>query len=239
CHESEDGEIRAIASGGVPGMTGYQYDWSNNDTGPLTNRLAAGTYTLTTTDANNCMTVNSFDVGQPDPVIVNVETEPATDGCNGTATAMVSGGTPPYSYDWSVGAKPTDMQVTGLCPGDISVIVFDANGCTPQPEETEALVKDRRFPCAESRLVMSPNGDGLNDFFFINCNEDFTENSLEIYDRWGELVFNTVNYDNTWDGVNNAGEALPTGAYYYVFEYIDGSGNLVQAKGSITLLREE
>lgn len=68
---------------------------------------------------------------------------------------------------------------------------------------------------------MSPNGDGVNDFFVIEGIELF-ENNLKIYDRLGRLVFKTKNYQNNWGGVANQNvflnrnDGVPTGTYFYV-----------------------
>ena len=70
----------------------------------------------------------------------------------------------------------------------------------------------------------SPNGDGTNDFLIINCitNPEYADNSLEIYDRYGNQVFATKGYDNTWDGTRNNTD-LPKGTYFYILDLGDGS----------------
>jgi gliding motility-associated-like protein len=73
---------------------------------------------------------------------------------------------------------------------------------------------------------MSPNGDGINDTFEIIGLEDYPENKLIVFNRWGHKVYEATNYDNTWDGVSQAaltlGETtLPKGTYYYIFQVPD------------------
>ena len=68
----------------------------------------------------------------------------------------------------------------------------------------------------------SPNGDGINDLFEIPDIGRFEGNNLQVFNRWGNLVFEADNYDNSWDGSNTSkltflGDNLPTGTYYYVF----------------------
>jgi gliding motility-associated-like protein len=152
---------------------------------------------------------------------------------------MVSGGTGPYEYRWNTNAVSADSVITDLCPGDYQVVVVDAKGCESDPVVTEAAVLDRRFPCMDMRTVISPNGDGENDNFLINCIELTNDNRLLIFNQWGQLVYEAENYDNEWRGISLSGEALPEGAYYFIFEFTDNEGNFVQEKGSITLLLKE
>ena len=140
-------------------------------------------------------------------------------------------------YRWNSNNALNTAQITGLCPGSYFVEVSDINGC--KAEIATGEVQDRRFPCLEERSVISPDGDGLNDNFIIFCaDSDFSDNRLEIFDRWGQLVFEAKNYDNSWTGQTPFGQELPEGPYYYILEYKDPNGNLLQKKGSITLLRE-
>ncbi|MDX1470583.1 MAG: gliding motility-associated C-terminal domain-containing protein, partial [Flavobacteriaceae bacterium] len=75
----------------------------------------------------------------------------------------------------------------------------------------------------------SPNGDGANETFVIDCIERYPNSKLEIYNRWGSLVYEDVGYQNDWTGTSN-GDAvidqdsdLPVGTYYYVLDLKNGS----------------
>lgn len=75
----------------------------------------------------------------------------------------------------------------------------------------------------------SPNGDGVNDFFKIDCISRYPNNSLQIYNRWGNIVYQTRSYKNDWDGTPNGRamvqpeDQLPVGTYYYILDLGDGS----------------
>ncbi len=75
----------------------------------------------------------------------------------------------------------------------------------------------------------SPNGDGVNDILIINCIDNYPNNKLEIYNRWGNIVYEKRGYNNDWEGISNgratvnASEELPVGTYYYVLDFGDGS----------------
>ncbi|WP_297702855.1 gliding motility-associated C-terminal domain-containing protein [uncultured Eudoraea sp.] len=81
----------------------------------------------------------------------------------------------------------------------------------------------------------SPNGDGTNDLLKINNLEDYPGNSLEIFNRYGNKIFEAqgMTDGNTWDGTRN-GEQVPTGTYFYILDLGDGSEI---SKGWIQLIR--
>ncbi|NRD20649.1 gliding motility-associated C-terminal domain-containing protein, partial [Winogradskyella eckloniae] len=75
----------------------------------------------------------------------------------------------------------------------------------------------------------SPDGDGINETFVIDCIERFPENKLEVYNRWGNIVYTANGYLNDWTGISNGravinqSDELPVGTYYYVLDLGDGS----------------
>lgn len=93
--------------------------------------------------------------------------------------------------------------------------VCNENGCDT------ALVKVF-VRCSEIVIftAVSPNNDGMNDEFYIGGIEDKTENRLQIFNRWGNLVFEIEDYQNDWIGEWN-GKQLPDGTYFFIFEVKD------------------
>jgi gliding motility-associated-like protein len=70
---------------------------------------------------------------------------------------------------------------------------------------------------------ISPNGDGQNDAFWVNCNDEFPKATISIFNRWGDEVFRSNgHYNNDWRGVNQVEKDLPDGTYYYIYEFNDG-----------------
>jgi len=135
CNGGSDGTATATPSGG---MAPYTYNWSNgiNGTATLTN-LSAATYTVTVTDANGCQNIASSILLNPDLLIVFAS--PNGTDCvnpNGSAIAMVSGGTPGYTFLWSDANNQTTQSVVNLPPGDYTVTVTDMNGCTASATTT-------------------------------------------------------------------------------------------------------
>jgi hypothetical protein len=111
------------------GTAPYTYSWSNGATTSGINALSAGTYHITVTDANGCSATDSVIISQPF-ITVNYDSSGNTP-CGkrqGYIAVSASGGTPPYTYQWSNSA--TTSYITGLSVGTYSVLVTDANGCT-------------------------------------------------------------------------------------------------------------
>lgn len=78
--------------------------------------------------------------------------------------------------------------------------------------------------CLKIYNEFSPNDDGQNDFFYIDCIERYPDNQLEIFNRWGNLVYFQKGYKNTWDGKEEgSAKTLPEGTYFYILDLGDGS----------------
>lgn len=70
---------------------------------------------------------------------------------------------------------------------------------------------------------ISPNGDGTNDALYINCIDQYPNNSIQIFNRYGNEVFAARGYDNSWMGTGKNGD-LPKGTYFYILDLGDGTG---------------
>ena len=129
CNGGNNGTATLTGSGGTPPLS---YTWS---TTPVQNTataisLTTGYYSCTITDADNCTYLVSVVITEPAPLVLNTSSTP--DICrssNGSASAIVSGGTPAYSYSWDL-SSAVDPDIFNLSAGNYSVTVTDSNGCT-------------------------------------------------------------------------------------------------------------
>ena len=99
----------------------------------------------------------------------------------------------------------------------------------------EALVTPS---CLEFYNIITPNGDGLNDNFVISCIDTYIGAVVEIYDRYGSIVYKKQNYKNDWNGVSNQsgkGQKLPNGTYFFVLKF--NNGNTENIKSYIQIIR--
>ena len=127
CNGGANGGASASATGGT---AGYTYLWSNNGNTASISGLAAGTYTVTISDANSCQATASVTVSQPAAIVptVTVTTVSCYNGTNGSATVAATGGTGNLGYAWTGGGNTT--TINNLAAGNYCVTVTDANNCS-------------------------------------------------------------------------------------------------------------
>ena len=96
--------------------------------------------------------------------------------------------------------------------------------------------------CLKVYNTITPNGDGMNDYFIISCIENFPNTMIEIFDRYGSIVYKKKNYKNDWNGVANqtskiikTGEKLPNGTYFFILKMNDT--NIKDKKSYIQIIK--
>lgn len=123
---TNDGTATAAPTGGT---SPYTYVWTTGDLTASITGLDVGTYTVTVTDANDCTTTQSVTVAAGCVLTSNfIATNPSCNGLtNGQATVIITGGTSPFTYEWSSGGD--EQTETNLGEGTYTVSVVDADGC--------------------------------------------------------------------------------------------------------------
>lgn len=127
CFNGNDGSATVSAVGGT---SPYSYQWSNSQTTQKANNLSAGSYSVTVTDANGCTSINTATISEPTQLSSSFTSSSSVScfgGSDGTATVLASGGTAPYTYQWS--NNQTTQTASNLSAGTHSVSITDANGC--------------------------------------------------------------------------------------------------------------
>ena len=199
----------------LPGMT-----VAGNDDSLFVNNTA-GTYTYVLLAANGACT-------HTDTVVVNVIAPPLANAgpdisiaTGGSATIGGSpSGPPSATFVWSPGVDLSNPNAANPVADPAAtttyvLVVTDTNGCTAS-DTMELIV----LPAISFPNGFTPNGDGTNDVWQIDNITPFENCEVEVYNRWGELLFRSVGYNTPWDGRYN-GEPLPVGTYYYVIELND------------------
>ena len=242
CAGESDGILQAEPNGG--GNQPYTYEWSNGATSQVIVNLSPGNYDLTITDATNNTSTQTYNLQAPVPI--NIATTANVDACidnDGSIEIGISGGTAPYSIAWSTGAINT-TQIDSIRAGEYGVIITDARDCT-----ASATLTNNSDPtcvkCYTGLEVITPNEDGRNDAFRLNCANQAKGNVLRIFNRWGEMVYQAEGYsctlgteDDCWKGQNLSNRDLPKGGYFWVFEFEEGDGKVQRIRDHVTILRE-
>ncbi|MCP4089457.1 MAG: T9SS type B sorting domain-containing protein [Gammaproteobacteria bacterium] len=125
---------------------------------------------------------------------------------------------------------PLDIEEPDSATSTDSTIV-DTPIPEPGPEDTADQLEDCFIP-----NVITPNGDGYNDKFHIDCLDGASQATLRIYNRWGNEVYFTHSYSNDWNG-SYRGSQLPLGTYYYIISFDRGDGFAVDKAGHVSILR--
>lgn len=153
CNGGSNGGISVVPSGGfgpAAGYGGYMYNWSNNTTQSSLIGASAGTYTLTVTDGV-CTSTAQYTVSQPPPLTATTSHTDAPCGGNGTATIVISGGTPPYTgVNWAGIPGYTVSLPAGTWIADFQ----DANGCSALLQYTETIAQ---LPCGITTSITKTN----------------------------------------------------------------------------------
>ena len=155
CNGGANGSATVAPTGGTPP---YTYSWApSGGTAATATGLAAGTYTVTVTDANNCQATRSFTINEPTALTATTSQNNTScnGGANGTASVTVSGGTPGYTYSWSPSGG-TAATASGLAAGTYTVTITDANNC--QITRNFTITEPAILSATTSQINVSCNG---------------------------------------------------------------------------------
>jgi gliding motility-associated-like protein len=183
-----------------------------------------------TKSANVNVTVYRFTVANAGPD-QTVFYSPINKYTLGDTTPVGTGGNGTYSYVWSPASDLDSDNVQHpkfLTPDSgyytYSVTVTDGHGCTASDEVNYTVIKKAVL---DVPTLFTPNGDGVNDVFYIPGVESYPNNELIVADRNDQVVYRKAGYKNDWGGINELGfsqqgQKLPADTYFYTLKLEDG-----------------
>ncbi|QHS63703.1 T9SS type B sorting domain-containing protein [Chitinophaga agri] len=308
CNGREDGVITVTIEEGTPPIE-YALNGGSFQPNPTFPDLAAGDYVVTARNASCSLDIPVTLTEAAALTLTYNKTDEHCGDANGAIAAIVTGGTPPYTYTWNNVAGST--TISNLQAGTYQLVVSDNTNCavqesimldnvvlppvyisnndttinigqsvqlnaynavdyawtpvaglscvtcadpvaTPSQTTTYTVTTVTGMNCVKTDLVtinvtfnnslyiptaFTPNADGVNDLFVIKSRGVATYN-IQIFSRWGQLLFNSTNPGEHWDG-RYKGVLQPAGSYIYVVTYSffgDKSSETTQ-KGVFTLIR--
>lgn len=219
-----------------PGV--IQYEWSTGETEstieviPIEN----STYSVTGTNEIGCIsTIETGVIVKPIPQIyVSPSVAIVTEG--ESITLQVFSDIPTTTFEWNNGDITPIITITPMNTMTLYV-EGNADGCLSDTSITITVlpVFDEDFSIYIPNSF-TPNNDGLNDLFAPK-GENIEFITFLIYNRWGELIYQSYESFPSWDGFSN-GKLVPSGVYIYFVRYIKAdTGALKQKQGSVTLIR--
>jgi len=210
------------------------YDWSNGSADPSIS-VGSGTYTVTVTDANGCEGISSA-------VTVNISpypnagatATPPSPSLPGTTVlftdqSIVSSGSI-VTWFWDFGNGVTsgsqNPSIPFVDPGvyTITLTVTTADGCS-NTYTFDYIIQPIEVVIPN---VFSPNSDSHNEYFHITGLEGYPGSSLTVYNRWGNVVYESTSYKNNWNAKD-----VSEGTYFYELK-VRGSDPMT---GAVTILR--
>ena len=229
--------VSVTASGGKPG---YTYSWTNlpgTGPGPYTvNPSSPTTYCATVKDQCNststqCVTIYAL----PAPKAIFW---PAPDTImGGQFVTFIDSSTGATNWNWTFGDDHTSsMQFPYnqyIAPGNylVTLVVSNVVGCADTATDTVYVTEGVYIP-----NIFTPNNDGQNDVFHITAGGMKAFN-IEIFNRWGERVFESNSAGIEWDGRSMTGVEESDGTYYYILKATDFAGKTYNIDGYVQLVR--
>ena len=233
----------ATASASPSGGTGpYNYSWSDGGLVSQISNLTSQIYSVTVTDANNCRTDTTFNIISGGGVVATAMASDTSITMGDTILLVASGGDF-YSWDPSTGVScgtcsnttASLFQTTTYC-----VMLSDSAGCN----DTACVTINVDTTCEPFiPTAFSPNADSLNEMECVYANPCFSEFLFRIFNRWGEIVFETRDLKKCWNGMyknvsfDKPEEPVNLEVFYYTFDGVKLNGEKQVQKGTITLVK--
>lgn len=196
----------------------------------------AGTFAIGYSIPSNACTV---------PASLQIVVNPAPTGFSagndvetifGRTGTLTGSGPSTYTYMWSP-ASVTNInslvtRSTATQTTTYTLTATNSFGCTATDDVLLTLTKS----CIDPPNVFTPNNDGFYDKWVVINGTCTRVVKVEVFNRWGGLVYSNEQYNNTWDGTHN-GKPLPDGTYYYIVKATLVNGDVTNFRGNVTIMR--
>jgi len=184
-----------------------------------------GTFTVTFEDVQ-CGEIQTQEITFFPIPTVGIVTDDG-DICRGDSLVVSIVTSDPNNIVWSTFPVKTSPTISVSDGGLYTVTV--SNACGLVSDSIYLTVIDCEIP-----NIITPNNDGVNDYFYTNIADAYEDVVFTVFNRWGRQVYENAHYDNTWNGVKSGGAELNSGVYYYVLTYNEGKKI---EKGFITIVK--
>jgi gliding motility-associated-like protein len=237
------GDPVTFTAGVVNGGSSPSYQWLINGAHAGTNNTAFTTAALNDKDVVNCAVISGAGCTTPilgNGITINVNALPSisfnqnpvvSNGSGIRLEPVIGGNIVSYSWTPSTGLDNAAIKSPVANPDNTTIYrlhVISASGCDATATVTVTVIRSIVIPSA-----FTPNGDGINDLWNIKYLNDYARSTLDVFNRYGQLVFHSVGYSKPWNGTNNGGQ-LPPGVYYYMIDLKNGAKKI---SGEVTVIK--
>ena len=232
-----------ITLNGITTTTNTNYSWS----GPSATSIVTGSttlnpvvsevgdYTLTVTDnSTGCSSTSTVNITQA-IATASITANPTT-GLSPLDVAFTGSGVGSPTFRWNFGNGTSTNQNPNntFTTGTYTVVLTTTSGTCTATASVVIVVEDGLT--IEIPNVFTPNGDGTNDVFTIKST-GVKEISLQIFNRWGQKLYEFTGSKASWDGITPNGGLAPDGTYFYFVKAIGFDGKEIQKQATMNLFR--
>ncbi len=206
------------------------YSWTPNvGSGSSVSNLSPGTYAVVVSNEDLCNDDTTLTISEPLPIVVAMVDSLGSEcgEANGLLSVTASGGQGGFTYNWNNGTQ--GATASDIDAGDYTVTVTDNSGCAVS--KVFDLGCTALIPIVVPQLI-TPNNDGKNDLWIIQNVEQYPDIQVWVYNRWGNLVYQSQPYQNDWNGYFTEGVKvngpLPASTYFYLIDTNKKSQDLIK-----------
>jgi gliding motility-associated-like protein len=209
------------------GSTGLNYTYLWSPTGATTQTISAnntGNYSVTVTSWPNspCFDKDTIHVTViPDPIF---NLGPDTTICSHQTITLTGPTNAPYTYLW----LPEGSTTSSITTNSAGTHILQVKGCKIVSDTLDLTIRLCELTVPN---VITPNGDGANDLFAVKNLEYYPNSKLTIFNRWGNKVYETSNYQNNWGG-----DKQNDGVYFYTLIVNNNTPAGIEYHGTITVI---
>ena len=239
CPPLQNGWINLPVSGGLPP---YNFFWDSGQPTSGLSGLDTGTYHVTVTDSGGCTIDTSFVIINDNALSIRVVPDTASIN-EGDLVQLgidaISNGAGNIQYTWTpvAGLSCTDCPDPNAAPTQTTEYIVQAisdSGCVATSYTTITVDPQHQIYVPNA---FSPNNDGINDYWEIyGYKKAWVYLSVEIFDRWGEKIFESHDIDFKWDGTYR-GTPVVIGVYTYILTVVNVDGFSTSNHGAITIIK--
>jgi len=232
CNPGNNGVAEVLVT---EGTAPFIYTWNTGETTSRIENLAQGIYTITVKDSKDCSLNNTFIISAPEAININIVTspdDPNTTTGEGTATAQVSGGVPPFLIFWEPPLNQTGNSIVNLNSGEYSVTVTDSNNCVTSMNFGISTAYGIDENEEDENFIIFPNPVTTGKIVIELADQNLKIDSYSIFNSQGKLIDQSNKLCFSGGRLILDVQNLSTGVYFVLCHY-----NNKTAKFKIQVIR--